>query len=431
MARAGLTYVAMTAATISAAALGYAVIWSYNESATPAVVTLAPPVTALAPPVQEIAPVAAQELKPDIARGSPAASADAAPVSPSVASKQELPREVAPAPVNPPRSADAMPLPLEQRSEKPTTVSAPKEPTTIELAALAALPRSESPALRAAEKPVAAQSAAPISALPRQSEAVAPMPAVTATPKIESRPAPAPPIPEATVQPVNPLTQTAPPLSPKLAAPQTPTTDSPTSPLRPSERGVLESRPTQSAAPPLQAEQRSALVTSQAAAPAFATRMAAPVTPGLPSASPNVVALAPPIAIPEKPPAVSLGIPKSFEPPVKARHPSAPSSSAPPADRPHISVIRGSHRRIVAAHARVPGKQKVAALPSGGAATQTATDAPPIMVLRGPHRPRYALASAPPPAPEPLLTVIRGARPRPLILRPHVQPSALILHIRH
>src|SRR3954464_8062283 len=63
MARAGLTYVAMTAAAISAAALGYAVIWSYDESATPAVVMPAPP-------VQEMAPMVAQELRPDIARSS-------------------------------------------------------------------------------------------------------------------------------------------------------------------------------------------------------------------------------------------------------------------------------------------------------------------------------------------------------------------------
>src|SRR4051812_18380170 len=157
MARAGLTYVAMTAAAISAAALGYAVIWSYNESATPAVMTLAPP-------VKEMAPRVAQELKPDIARSSPAASADAPPISPPVASKHELPREVAPAPANPPRSADTIPLPPEQRSEKPMTASAPKDPTTVEFAALPALPRSESPALRAAEKPVAAQPATPISA---------------------------------------------------------------------------------------------------------------------------------------------------------------------------------------------------------------------------------------------------------------------------
>jgi hypothetical protein len=79
----------------------------------------------------------------------------------------------------------------------------------------------------------------------------------------------------------------------------------------------------------------------------------------------------------------------------------------------------------------VPGKQKVAALPSGAAATQTATDASPILVLRGVRRPRYAQASAPRLPPEPLLTVIRGARPRPVILLPYVQPNALILHIRH
>jgi hypothetical protein len=78
-----------------------------------------------------------------------------------------------------------------------------------------------------------------------------------------------------------------------------------------------------------------------------------------------------------------------------------------------------------------PQRQKVAALPSGAAATRTATDAPPILVLRGAHRARYALATAPQAPPEPLLKVIRGARLRPVILRPYVQPNALILHIRH
>ena len=85
----------------------------------------------------------------------------------------------------------------------------------------------------------------------------------------------------------------------------------------------------------------------------------------------------------------------------------------------------------MAARARAPGKQKVAALPPGAAATQTATDAPPILVMRGTRRPRYALAGIPQSAPEPLLSVIRGARPRALILHPYVQPNALILHIRH
>jgi hypothetical protein len=69
-------------------------------------------------------------------------------------------------------------------------------------------------------------------------------------------------------------------------------------------------------------------------------------------------------------------------------------------------------------------------LPSGAAATRTATDAPSILVLRGARAVRYARASAPQVPPEPLLTVIRGARPRPLLLQPYVQPNALILHIR-
>src|SRR3954468_9099984 len=88
MARAGLTYVAMTAAAISAAALGYAVIWSYNESATPAVMTLAPP-------VKEMAPRVAQELKPEAPAGSPIASGDGPSIMPPVAPKQEPPQEAA------------------------------------------------------------------------------------------------------------------------------------------------------------------------------------------------------------------------------------------------------------------------------------------------------------------------------------------------
>jgi molybdopterin-biosynthesis enzyme MoeA-like protein len=101
-----------------------------------------------------------------------------------------------------------------------------------------------------------------------------------------------------------------------------------------------------------------------------------------------------------------------------------------PADRSRINIIRGNRRHTMAEHARAPKNQKVAALPSGAAATPAATDAGPILVLRGTRRPRYALAGVPQPAPEPLLTVIRGARPRPVILQPYVQPNALILHIR-
>jgi len=87
--------------------------------------------------------------------------------------------------------------------------------------------------------------------------------------------------------------------------------------------------------------------------------------------------------------------------------------------------MRGSPQPSAKARAPAPAKQKIAALPSGAAVS--ATNAPPILVLRGA---RTALASAAQPAAEPLLAVIRGARPRPVMLRHYVQPNALILHIR-
>src|SRR3954468_10690560 len=153
MARAGLTYVAMTAAAISAAALGYAVVWSYNESATPAVVTLAPPVQAMAPRV-------AQELKPEAPAGSPIASGDGPSIMPPVAPKQEPPQEAASAFANPLRAAETVPLPPEQRSEKPEIASGPKDATTMEVSAAVPVPlpaKSEPPLPPTAEKPAVAQ----------------------------------------------------------------------------------------------------------------------------------------------------------------------------------------------------------------------------------------------------------------------------------
>jgi hypothetical protein len=90
--------------------------------------------------------------------------------------------------------------------------------------------------------------------------------------------------------------------------------------------------------------------------------------------------------------------------------------------------MRGGRQPGAKARAPVSPKQKIAALPSGAAAA--ATDAPPILVLRGAGKARYALAGTAQPAAEPLLAVIRGARPRPVILHHYVQPNALILHIR-
>jgi hypothetical protein len=116
------------------------------------------------------------------------------------------------------------------------------------------------------------------------------------------------------------------------------------------------------------------------------------------------------------------------------RAPASPSTTA--ADHPAITIIRGSRRSVSRQPASKlpvpePQRQKVAALPSGSAANRTATDAPSILVLRGTRTTRYALARATQAPAQPLLTVIRGARPRPILLQPYVQPNALILHIRH
>lgn len=101
--------------------------------------------------------------------------------------------------------------------------------------------------------------------------------------------------------------------------------------------------------------------------------------------------------------------------------------AAPVAPERQITVIRGS-RQPASTRSPVPEKPRFASLPTH--VRSTATDAPPILVLRG-SRSRYALVSAPAPAPvaQPLL-VIRGARSRPTILQHYVQPSALILRIR-
>jgi hypothetical protein len=158
--------------------------------------------------------------------------------------------------------------------------------------------------------------------------------------------------------------------------------------------------------------------------------VAGPVAPAAaPPAASNVVALAPPAENPEPLPTVSLAVPKAPERPAKAspRLAALPPAAAP--DHPAVTTSRLSRQPGAKARAPGPAKQKIAALPSG-AATQTATDVPPIVVLRGARGVRTALASVPQPAPEPLLAVIRGARPRPVILHHYVQPSALILQIR-
>jgi hypothetical protein len=131
-------------------------------------------------------------------------------------------------------------------------------------------------------------------------------------------------------------------------------------------------------------------------------------------------AVAPPATKPEKLAAL---------PPPSA----TPRAAAVASEKPQITVIRGGRQPATSRRAPTAEKSKLAALPPATAAhSPTATDAPPIIVLRGGRNTRYALASSatalPPPPAHPILTVIRGARPR-LVLYPYVQPGPLILHI--
>ena len=63
MTRAGVGYVAMVAAGVSAGALSYAVIWSYEPEAPPPIVIPAPP----APPIASAPPVKEPEAPPPVA----------------------------------------------------------------------------------------------------------------------------------------------------------------------------------------------------------------------------------------------------------------------------------------------------------------------------------------------------------------------------
>jgi len=82
----------------------------------------------------------------------------------------------------------------------------------------------------------------------------------------------------------------------------------------------------------------------------------------------------------------------------------------------------------------VPERSRLAALPPASSRTvTTATDAPPILILRGTRATRYAAARPIEPA-QPavhLLTVIRGARPHPRLIRleAYTHPGPLILRI--
>jgi len=104
---------------------------------------------------------------------------------------------------------------------------------------------------------------------------------------------------------------------------------------------------------------------------------------------------------------------------------------------PQIAVIRGGRQRVVASRTPAAEKSKensrLAALPPSSLSAPTVSDAPPITLRRGVQRARHALVGRINPA-QPvmhLLTVIRGARPHPRVVRLEAitQPGPLILRI--
>jgi hypothetical protein len=295
--------------------------------------------------------------------------------------------------------------PPDRRNEKPQAASAPKN--TL----LASPPRS--------------------AAVPSKTEAAAALPL--------------PDRPQAASRPAKPAAQDSPKLD--IAEPWPPSVETPVvappPPIAepPPERVVTAPLRTEAAAPKIASRQRpisgqkesSERPPSPVAKPALASPPApnqAPSDQAASSTAPrNSIALAPPTDMPEQPPVASLR-PRSSGRLLKSFRRTAALPSAAASEQPHISVLRAGRRPGRTVRWHVPQRQRVAALPSGTAAARTASDAPSILVLRGARTPRYAaLASAPTSPNEPLLVVIRDARP--LIFRHYVQPNALILHIRH
>ena len=480
MTRAGVGYVAMAAAGISAAVLGYAVIWSYEGGPEPAIVS-APPGPAPHNPKPIASPDATvqarAEVSPNPVVATPSAPVSAPPtttqptvettsrpVSPPVLPPQQEPARDVTSPTSPSGTADVIAAPPDRKIEKPQTATAAKDahtaasvtrtvapPKTESLAALTSTDRPQAasqplkppaqeaakteiaePSPRAAEKPMFAQPSP--NATPPESSAIA-SPSQPVTKSADLPQAVAPPN-EVLAQTPLPSTESAQPSSSKLAA-AAPTSSADNSASMPaSPERVVNPRLRHFYTAPPQREQRSAIAPSL---PALSQLPASPQpeSPALvaPAAPPPIsLALAPPPEKAEPPLAASPVLPKTPDRPAKTlpRAPAPPSATT--AGRP--TIIRGSrrsvtHKPVSKPRAPEPQKQRVAALPAGSAAARTATDAPSILVLRGARGVRYALAPTAQAPPEPLLTVIRGARPRPAILQPYVPPNALVLHIRH
>ena len=174
MTRAGVTYVAMAAAGISAAVLGYGVIWSYGEPEAPPVAMSAPPAPEQQNPIPPIAsapsdataqlrrrpnPVAAASTPPLSAPPTatqPPAETSAGPVTPPLLAPQPEPAREATSPASLPRTADV--TAPERKIEKPQAATAPMDTqTAASVTRTVAPPKTKSSAaLTSADRPQAA-----------------------------------------------------------------------------------------------------------------------------------------------------------------------------------------------------------------------------------------------------------------------------------
>jgi hypothetical protein len=187
MARAGLAYAAMLAASVSAGALGYAVIWAYTPD-EPIVVAASVPaaveVAAQPGPPGIVAPVIAAAQAPasePVTASAPAmAAAPAEPLAPPVAMAIPLPRSRPQETVVVPqaRPADAV-----RQSEESQTRPAPGVVTALPAEALAV---RSTPA--ASSLPVTPREHAPVGSTTRPAPPVAAAPKPSAAPRLAALP---------------------------------------------------------------------------------------------------------------------------------------------------------------------------------------------------------------------------------------------------
>lgn len=489
MTRAGVASVAMIAAGISAAALGGAAYWAYNEPAVPPVAMSAPPVASArapnpAPPAQNTAgnepapPAAALEPPPPPTQAVVTLGAPSVP-SPAIVPPVETIAPARPVPVKPAmadagkdpmrgaRAASAIkvmaPVPAVDRPDpsKPPAIAAPatplpsKSPANRLVEAVAPVrpaPMKPAPAT-AAREPLSEARVAPVAdTLPTRSRTIAKPPAVSVD--------------------VRDGLQSLPAAGSKLAAREVPSS------VEPAAHSISPAPAPAAVAPEAKAgalvgfgtpPSVAAAAAGSAPGPAPASKPTPPqaerpaVTAAVePATSPEVSAVAKPSVLSVASPTPALNAPKdqqhapSIAIPRTSAKPAGPAarhwrtppsdrterraiaalppversrSAPPPLEPPEITIIRGAHQPTFGAP-RTPERQ-FASLPS--VAARTTTDVPPIVVLRGRGSPRYALATSGQAASsrQPVVVLISGAGTRrSVIVRPYVPPRARILHVR-